>query len=127
MPRAPLRWSPPKHGLCATHVRLVRQHCDGQRASAHARGYDWRWRKARDIYLAQHPLCECEACTRQGRIMVSTVVDHRIPHRGDPVLFWDQSNWCAMAKHCHDAKTAREDGGFGNARGSAVRPALTQG
>ncbi|WP_260427988.1 hypothetical protein [Burkholderia stagnalis] len=47
------------------------------------------------------------------------MVDHRIPHRGDPALFWDQSNWCAMSKPCHDAKTAREDGGFGNQSRSA--------
>jgi 5-methylcytosine-specific restriction protein A len=43
-------------------------------------------------------------------------VDHRVPHRrGDLALFWDRTNWCAMSKPCHDAKTAREDGGFGNA------------
>jgi 5-methylcytosine-specific restriction protein A len=41
------------------------------------------------------------------------VVDHRIPHRNDPVLFWDRTNWCAMAKECHDRKTALQDGGFG--------------
>jgi 5-methylcytosine-specific restriction protein A len=27
-------------------------------------------------------------------------------------LFWDSSNWQAMAKVCHDRKTARQDGGF---------------
>ena len=31
-------------------------------------------------------------------------------------LFWLRSNWQAMAKTCHDKKTAREDGGFGNAK-----------
>jgi 5-methylcytosine-specific restriction protein A len=42
------------------------------------------------------------------------VVDHRIPHRGDKRLFWDQSNWQSMSKTCHDRKTATADGGFGN-------------
>jgi 5-methylcytosine-specific restriction protein A len=37
------------------------------------------------------------------------VVDHVVPHRGDPVVFWDQDNWRALCKRCHDAKTARED------------------
>jgi prophage lambdaSa04, HNH endonuclease family protein len=32
-------------------------------------------------------------------------------------LFWDKTNWQAMSKRCHDRKTAREDGGFGNAPG----------
>lgn len=28
---------------------------------------------------------------------------------------WDSANWQPLCKHCHDAKTAREDGGFGRA------------
>jgi len=28
-------------------------------------------------------------------------------------MFWDERNWQALCKPCHDAKTAREDGGFG--------------
>jgi 5-methylcytosine-specific restriction protein A len=31
-------------------------------------------------------------------------------------LFWDKQNWQAMAKSCHDRKTARHDGGFGRAK-----------
>jgi 5-methylcytosine-specific restriction protein A len=38
----------------------------------------------------------------------ATVVDHIVPHRGDPVLFWDEANWQGLCKLCHDAKTARE-------------------
>jgi 5-methylcytosine-specific restriction enzyme A len=45
------------------------------------------------------------------------VVDHITPHRGDERLFWDTANHQAMAKRCHDPKTAREDGGFGHAIG----------
>lgn len=37
-------------------------------------------------------------------------------------LFWDRTNWRGMAKVCHDAKTAREDGGFGNAPRVNRRP-----
>ena len=40
----------------------------------------------------------------------STTVDHIIPHKGDRKLFWDKTNWQALCKPCHDAKTAREDG-----------------
>jgi 5-methylcytosine-specific restriction protein A len=35
------------------------------------------------------------------------VVDHIIPHRGDQYLFWDQENWQALCKDCHDRKTGR--------------------
>jgi len=42
------------------------------------------------------------------------VVDHIIPHRGNQKLFWDTKNWQAMNHVCHNRKTAREDGGFGN-------------
>ena len=36
---------------------------------------------------------------------MSPTVDHIIPHRGDPELFWDRSNWQALCKNCHDRKT----------------------
>jgi 5-methylcytosine-specific restriction protein A len=52
--------------------------------------------------------------------MPASVVDHIVPHRGDMALFWDRSNWQAMSKLCHDRKTARENGGFGNL--PATRP-----
>ena len=44
----------------------------------------------------------------QGRVVPATIVDHVVPHRGDPDLFWDEANWAALCKRCHDAKTARE-------------------
>lgn len=65
-----------------------------------------RWRKARASFLVRYPICvECDK--------PSTTVDHKIPHQGNIVLFWDVSNWQAMCGSCHSAKTARE-GGFGN-------------
>jgi 5-methylcytosine-specific restriction protein A len=53
--------------------------------------------------------------------MIAEVVDHKIAHRGDQALFWDQSNWQSMSKICHDKKTAREDGGFGRGQGGSNR------
>jgi 5-methylcytosine-specific restriction protein A len=41
-------------------------------------------------------------------VVLATVVDHIVPHRGDQRLFWDEANWAALCKPCHDAKTARE-------------------
>jgi 5-methylcytosine-specific restriction protein A len=82
------------------------------RPSPAKQGYGYRWQKAREVYLQRHPFCECPDCRAQGRLLPATVVDHRIPHRGDMALFWDVSNWQAMSKRCHDRKTARETGGF---------------
>ncbi|MGN0150610.1 MAG: HNH endonuclease, partial [Clostridia bacterium] len=37
------------------------------------------------------------------------VVDHIVPHRGDERLMWDENNWQALCKPCHDNKTGKED------------------
>src|SRR4051812_9219727 len=105
-------------------TRPPRAHTPGQqqpqpRASARARGYTTAWERARAGFLAKHPWCECPEHKGKPDAPRSTTVDHTIPHKGDKALFWKRSNWCAMAKPCHDAKTAREDGGFGHQRKGA--------
>jgi 5-methylcytosine-specific restriction enzyme A len=90
----------------ATSAAGLKRELDRQRPSAARRGYGGRWRRARATYLARHPLCvQCQA---EGHIEPSTTVDHVVPHRGDQKLFWDEANWAALCKRCHDAKTARE-------------------
>jgi len=84
----------------------VHQAKDEQRGTAAARGYDAKWKAARDAFLRLHPLCT--HCLAKGITEPSTVVDHVIPHRGDMRLFWDRSNWQALCKTCHDTKTAGE-------------------
>jgi 5-methylcytosine-specific restriction enzyme A len=83
---------------------------DRLRPSAARRGYSGRWRKARARYLAEHPLCA--SCQAGGRLSSAKVVDHVVPHRGDQRLFWDEDNWEALCKPCHDRKTVR-DGRWG--------------
>jgi 5-methylcytosine-specific restriction protein A len=101
-------------GYCVAHAPVHTRALDQQRGSRHERGYDSKWVKARAGYLAHHPLCaECE---RNGMVAAATVVDHIVPHKLDMTLFWDVTNWQPLCKACHDAKTAREDGGFGNRR-----------
>jgi len=92
---------------CSIHKVVERRHADSKRATSTQRGYGSRWQKARATFLGQHP--ECARCGADA-----TVVDHIIPHKGDQQLFWDTSNWQPLCKRCHDAKTASEDGGFGN-------------
>lgn len=38
----------------------------------------------------------------------ATVVDHIVPHRGDPLLMWSEWNWQPITKRAHDRKTATE-------------------
>lgn len=95
---------------CAAH-EASRPGAPPPRATSYARGYDARWRKARLAYLARHPLCA--ECKRQGRTTAARVVDHVTPHRGDPVLFWDEANWQPLCDSttgphdCHGVKTGR--------------------
>ncbi|MHA6481074.1 HNH endonuclease [Paenibacillus sp. strain BS8-2] len=97
--------------FCEKHTNSKRQY-DHYRRSSTSRGYNYEWQMARKAFLRENPLCKY--CINAGRVEASTVVDHIIPHRGDQVLFWLRSNWQALCKAHHDAKTAREDGGFGN-------------
>jgi len=47
-------------------------------------------------------------CQTNGQIAAATVVDHIIPHKGNQVLFWDESNWQPLCKFHHDQKTGRQ-------------------
>lgn len=77
------------------------------RPSRESRGYTPKWRRIRAAYLRKHPLCV--KCLAAGRYVQATVVDHIIPHRGDEHLMWDESNYQALCKPCHDRKTWTED------------------
>ena len=53
------------------------------------RGYNSKWRKARETYLWSNPLCVM--CKEQGKVEVANVVNHIVPHKGDQALFWDKT------------------------------------
>ena len=67
-----------------------------------------RWQRARQMFLARHPLCA--ECQRQGRVSAANTVDHIIPHQGDQTLFWDESNWQSLCKLHHDRDKAEQEG-----------------
>ena len=75
------------------------------RANSNSRGYNAKWRKARAKYLEYHPYCR--ECMKQGVTNQATVIDHIIPHRGNQVLFWDESNWQPLCTRCHNRKTGK--------------------
>jgi len=100
---------------CEKHEKQETARQEKERPTSTQRGYSYKWRKYARLFLSDHPLCvNFEDCHR-----VAALVDHIIPHRGNEALFWKYSNLQPMCKQCHDAKTAKEDGGFGNTeRGS---------
>jgi 5-methylcytosine-specific restriction protein A len=75
--------------------------------TAAQRGYDSKWRRARDSYLRAYPLCVM--CRAEGRATAARVVDHIQPHRGDMALFWRRDNWQPLCRPCHSStKQAQE-------------------
>lgn len=105
---------PCQHPGCPNLVPAGEKYCSlhksehaHDRLLAGERGYNARWRRARKAYLQHHPLCV--KCLEEGKYVQATVVDHIVPHRGDPVLFWDENNWQALCKKHHDQKTGRYD------------------
>lgn len=94
---------PSNKKYCKEHLPL---HPEYTRPPAE-RGYDGKWRKARKVFLKEHPLCE--HCKQKNIYTAAEVVDHIIPHRGNKGLFWDTNNWQALCKRCHDRKTRKYD------------------
>ena len=90
--------TPCRHPGCAALVPYGTKYCDKHR-SLHPE--DTR------SALETHPLCV--ECLKQGRYVKATDVDHIKPHRGDSVLFWDQSNWQSLCHRHHSIKTRNED------------------
>lgn len=70
------------------------------KGSSTERGYGSAWRRARLRFLYENPLCVF--CLARGRGSRATVVDHKVPHRGDQQLFWDEKNWQALCSPCHN-------------------------
>ena len=93
---------------CDTHTRQHNKDKDRYRKNACQRGYNTRWQKVSKLYLKEHPLCECDECKKQNKLTTANVVHHVIPHHGNYELFWDQANWQAMNKRCHDRHTVIE-------------------
>lgn len=74
------------------------------------------WRAIRRAVLIDQPLCERHL--RRGEIVAATVVNHRMPHRGDWLLFVE-GPFEAVCKGCHDGIIQREERAEARARARA--------
>jgi 5-methylcytosine-specific restriction endonuclease McrA len=82
------------------------------RRSAEAAAYrPWyslkAWKTARSYQLALHPLCE--RCLQSEEVVEATVVNHRVPFKGNWSLFIDPDNHESVCAPHHDALIQREE------------------
>jgi 5-methylcytosine-specific restriction enzyme A len=83
----------------------VNAEADARRGSARDRGYSHEFDRASVAFKFAHPLClGCEAV---GRVQATEVTDHIVPHKGDMVIFWDQSRWQPACRFHHDVVKQR--------------------
>lgn len=79
-------------------------------SSEYRKLYGYRWQKARLLFLQHNPLCVM--CLQEGLTTAADVVDHVVPHQGNEVLFWDNSNWQALCKRHHDSDKQKMERGM---------------
>lgn len=70
-----------------------------------------KWRKLRDMYLAEHPLCE--RCLQAGRAEVAEHVHHKIEltesNYKDPMISLNPDNLEALCFDCHSKEHHQGD------------------
>lgn len=64
--------------------------------------YNTNWVKYRIRFLHHNPQCYC--CPNK-----SNIIDHIVPHKGNPELFWDITNFIPVCTTCHNTITALFD------------------
>lgn len=67
-----------------------------------------RWKALRWAVLVRD-LFTCQRCGRLEADTSKLLADHRTPHRGDEVLFWDVLNLWALCASCHSGAKQREE------------------
>lgn len=97
------RVSMPKNGVSIPKIGNKRYKSSSYKWLYHTS----KWAKIRHLFLMEHPLCECEYCIKNKTYWTANVVHHKIPHKGNEILFWDEANFMAMNKHCHDKYEAQ--------------------
>jgi 5-methylcytosine-specific restriction protein A len=102
--------------FCPLHEVNHRLTYEASRGTSTQRGYGSEHRAWRAAVLTRDQVCQDPEGHHPTVRRPATVADHIVPvARGGT---WTLENGQALCAECHSAKTARMDGGFGN----AVRP-----
>ena len=91
--------------FCEEHEAVMNQRYEKyDRDPATRRRYGRAWKRIRDRYVADHPLCEM--CKKAGKLTPTEEVHHILPlSRGGTHA---QTNLMALCKRCHSEITARD-------------------
>lgn len=93
--------------------RAQRKAADAERGTARERGYTTAWDNFSRRHLANHPLCVY--CKTRGEVTPAQLVDHVIPHDGDPTRFWPAPGddpatfFVACCRSCHNGPKQRAE------------------
>lgn len=84
---------------CPEHEKAARQQYDKyERSPAVNKTYGRAWKRIRDRYAAEHPLCE--KCLEEGRVTLMEEVHHILPvSRGGT---HDRANLMSLCRSCHN-------------------------
>jgi 5-methylcytosine-specific restriction endonuclease McrA len=81
---------------------MARQYTDRLRRPEWHKWYHLkRWEHLRRLHLSKEPLCVM--CKESDFIIAGNVVDHKIPPRGDYLLFWDPNNLQTLCFDHHNS------------------------
>ena len=83
-----------------------------------AQPHGLRWRVLlRDAFTCQM----CGIVSRHPRAS-DMVADHKIPHRGDATLFWDENNLQCLCDSCHGSAKQQQERGTRMMRSDGWKP-----
>lgn len=84
---------------CPEHEKAARQQYDKyERSPTVNKTYGRAWKRIRDRYAAEHPLCE--KCLEEGRVTLMEEVHHILPvSRGGT---HDRTNLMSLCRSCHN-------------------------
>lgn len=97
--------------------RLAREEGEAARHAERDRTQSWRrwyktsrWQRLRWKVLVRDLFtCQMEGCGLVEPQTSQLVADHKIRHRGDERLFWDEGNLQCLCKRCHDKLKQRQE------------------
>ena len=113
-PKSPCRYSGcaelTENPYCDKHTKFVTKHYNKyQRDPNTYKRYSNRWRRIRQPYIKEHPVCEL--CERKNILKTVEEVHHIIPlSKGGT---HNDENLMSLCKSCHSKITATEGGCWG--------------